>query len=162
MSLGLLGTLEMSKRALDTNRQGIELTGHNLSNVSNPAYARQRLKIQTSDTLPSPIGPTGTGSRVVQIEQLRNQLLDSQVVSESSVTGFLEAKQKALQFWTTDRSPSQHSRRNGRRYRRRRSIRTRRGTFRFLQFFAGAHNESDLDGRSPGYCAQGAESHGQI
>lgn len=98
MSLGLLGTLEMSKRALDTARQGIELTGHNLSNVSNPAYARQRLRIQTSPTLPTPAGPAGTGSQVVGIEQLRSKLLDTQIIFESSVSGRLEAQQRALQF----------------------------------------------------------------
>lgn len=96
--LGLIGTLELAKRGMDTNRQGIELTGHNLSNVSNPAYARQRLKIQTGDTLPSPAGPTGTGAKVVQVEQIRSRLLDAQIVTESSITGFLEAKEKALQF----------------------------------------------------------------
>lgn len=96
--LGLIGTLELSKRGMNTNRQGIELTGHNLSNVSNPAYARQRLKIQTGDTLPGPNGPTGTGSKVTQIEQVRSALLDSQVTTETSVAGFLEAKQKALEF----------------------------------------------------------------
>jgi flagellar hook-associated protein 1 FlgK len=96
--LGLIGTLEMSKRSLDTNRQAIELTGHNLSNVSNPAYARQRLKIQTAGTLPGPNGPTGTGAVVAGIEQIRSKLLDSQIAVETSVTGFLEAKQQALQF----------------------------------------------------------------
>lgn len=96
--LGLIGTLEMSKRALDTNRQGIELTGHNLSNVSNPAYSRQRLKIQTSDTLQSPAGPTGTGAKVVSVEQFRSQLLDGQITTERSLTGRLEAMKKALEF----------------------------------------------------------------
>jgi flagellar hook-associated protein 1 FlgK len=96
--LGLIGTLEMSKRALDTSRQAIELTGHNLSNVSNPAYARQRLKIQTAETLPGPNGPTGTGAVVAGVEQIRSKLLDNQIATETSVTGFLEAKQRALQF----------------------------------------------------------------
>jgi flagellar hook-associated protein 1 FlgK len=88
----------MSRRALDTNQQGIQLTGHNLANISNPAYARQRLKIQTGNTLPSPNGPQGTGSVVSEIEQVRNALLDSQIVSEGSVSGYLAAQQKALEF----------------------------------------------------------------
>lgn len=98
MSLGLIGTLELAKRGLDTNRQGIELTGHNLSNVSNPAYARQRLSIRTADTLPSPQGPVGTGAIVSGIQQLRDRLLDSEIVNETSVTGYLEARKKALEF----------------------------------------------------------------
>lgn len=83
---------------MDANRQGIELIGHNLSNVSNRAYARQRLKIQTGDTLPGPAGPQGTGAKVAGIEQIRSRLLDNQIVTERSVTGFLEAKQRALEF----------------------------------------------------------------
>ncbi len=98
MSLGLIGTLEMSRRSLDASRQSIELTGHNLSNISNPAYARQRLIIRTADTLPDPAGPIGTGAVVQGIEQMRNVLLDNQITAETSVTGFLESKQKALQF----------------------------------------------------------------
>lgn len=98
MPLGLIGTMEVAKRGLDTNRQGIELTGHNLSNVSNPAYARQRLKIQTADALPSPTGPVGTGSKVATIEQVRDRLLDTEIVNETSVSGYLESRKKALEF----------------------------------------------------------------
>ena len=98
MSLGLIGTLELAKRSLDSNMQAIELTGHNLANISNPAYARQRLKLETGDTLPSTTGPVGTGSTVTGIEQVRSKLLDTQITTETSVTGFLEGKQRALEF----------------------------------------------------------------
>lgn len=98
MPLGLIGTMEVAKRGLDTNRQGIELTGHNLSNVSNPAYARQRLKIQTADALPSSTGPVGTGSKVAAIEAVRDRLLDTEIVNETSVSGYLDARKKALEF----------------------------------------------------------------
>ena len=37
----------MGARSLQTQQQGLEVTGHNLANVNNPAYARQRLEIQT-------------------------------------------------------------------------------------------------------------------
>ncbi|MDA1274361.1 MAG: flagellar hook-associated protein FlgK [Verrucomicrobia bacterium] len=98
MPLGLIGSLELAKRSLDTNMRAIELTGHNLANVSNPAYSRQRLKIQTGDTLPDSTGPIGTGSTVSGIEQVRSKLIDTQITTETSVTGFLEGKQKALEF----------------------------------------------------------------
>ena len=98
MSLGLIGTMELAKRAIDTNMQGIELTGHNLANVSNPVYARQRLQLATGDTLPGDNGPVGTGAVVSGIEQVRSKLLDTQITTETSVTGFLEGKQSALEF----------------------------------------------------------------
>jgi flagellar hook-associated protein 1 len=96
--LGLLGTLELARRSLENSRQGVELTGHNLANVNNPAHSRQRLQVQTSETLPGPAGPQGTGAKITGFEQLRNQLLDRQIVNETSVNGYLEAKQKALEF----------------------------------------------------------------
>jgi len=40
---GLTGTISMARTSLLANQRAIELVGHNLANVSNPAYARQRL-----------------------------------------------------------------------------------------------------------------------
>ena len=100
--LGLFGTIDMAKRGMDASRQGIELVGHNLSNVSNPAYARQRLRLETSNTLQSPTGPTGTGAKVAGIEQLRSAILDTQITSERGIMGYLNEKQKTLQFGEID------------------------------------------------------------
>jgi flagellar hook-associated protein 1 FlgK len=96
--LGLFGTLGLATRSLQTQQQGTEVAGHNLANVNNPAYSRQRLSISTSLTLPSPIGPEGTGADAVGITQLRSALLDRQVQSESSIRASLEASQSGLQF----------------------------------------------------------------
>ena len=96
--LGLFGTLNLAKRSLQTQQQGIEVTGHNLANVNNPAYARQRVTIQTSSTVPTQIGPQGNGADVVAIQQLRSALVDRQLQTEVSVTAFLESRQTALQY----------------------------------------------------------------
>jgi len=96
--LGLFGTLNLGARSLQTDQQGVEVAGHNLANVNNSAYARQRLDIQASTPLPTSIGPEGTGADAVGITQLRDTLLDQQIQSETSVTGFLQAQQTALQY----------------------------------------------------------------
>src|SRR5262245_15602800 len=96
--LGLFGTLSMATRALQTQRNGTEVAGHNIANVNTPGYSRQRVAIETSITIPSEIGPEGTGADAVAINQLRDILLDRQIVSETSVRGAFEAKQKALEF----------------------------------------------------------------
>ena len=100
--LGLFGTIDMAKRGMDASRQGIELVGHNLSNVSNPAYSRQRLRLETSNTLQSATGPVGTGAQVAGIEQLRSLILDTQITTERGVMGYLTEKQKSLQFGEID------------------------------------------------------------
>ena len=92
--------LHVSSRALQTQQQGVEVAGQNLANVNNPAYSRQRLDIQTSTPTQSGIGPLGTGVEAVAITQLRNTLLDGQIQGETSITGFLESQQAALQFAT--------------------------------------------------------------
>lgn len=96
--LGLFGTLNLGARSMQTQQQGVEVAGHNLSNVSNPAYARQRLRIESAATVPTAIGPQGTGAESVAIRQIRDTLIDRQLASEISVTGQMEATQQAYQY----------------------------------------------------------------
>jgi flagellar hook-associated protein 1 FlgK len=94
---GLLGTLNLGARSLQTQQQGVAVAGHNLANANNPAYARQVLEIQTSTPLPTSIGSVGTGADAVAITQVRDTLLDQQVQVEASITGSLQSQQTALQ-----------------------------------------------------------------
>ena len=96
--LGLFGTLNLASRSLQTQRNCTEVAGHNIANVNTPGYSRQRVALETSITIPSEIGPEGTGADAVAINQLRDILLDRQLVGETSVRGALESKQKALEF----------------------------------------------------------------
>jgi flagellar hook-associated protein 1 FlgK len=96
--LGLFGTLSMATRSLQTQLNGTEVAGHNLANVNTPGYARQRVAIETSLTVPSELGPQGTGADAIAILQIRDALIDRQIVSETSVRGSYESRQKALQF----------------------------------------------------------------
>ena len=88
----------MARASLQTNQRAIELAGHNLANVSNPAYSRQRLNIQTASGTQSEAGNQGSGVKVTGIEQFRDILLDRQIANEGSVLAYLEEKQKILQF----------------------------------------------------------------
>jgi flagellar hook-associated protein 1 FlgK len=96
--LGLFGALSMANRSLQTQRAGTEVAGHNLANVNTPGYSRQRVDIDTALAIPSEMGPQGTGADAVGIQQIRDALLDRQIVTETSVRGAYEAKQRALQL----------------------------------------------------------------
>lgn len=96
--LGLFGTLNLANRSLQTQRQGTEVAGHNLANVNNPSYARQRVVMRTSLSVPGSIGIMGTGADVVAIQRVRDELTDLQVQRESSVRGSLQSQQEVLQF----------------------------------------------------------------
>lgn len=96
--LGLFGLLNLGSQSLQTQRQGVEITGQNLANVNNPAYARQRVKIETSVSVPTAYGPQGTGAQAVGIVQIRSAMLDRQIQSEVSIRASLESQQLALQY----------------------------------------------------------------
>jgi flagellar hook-associated protein 1 FlgK len=95
--LGLFGTLDLAARSLAAQQEAMAVAGQNMANVNNPAYAREQAVIQTSAPLQTPAGQEGTGADVVSITELRDRLLDNQILSENSVTGSLAAQQSALQ-----------------------------------------------------------------
>ena len=95
--LGLFNTLNMGARAMTAQQVGVEVTGQNLANANNAAYARQRVQLQTSTSTQTGIGMEGTGVEAASIQQIRDQLLDSQIQSESSVGGYWNSEQSALQ-----------------------------------------------------------------
>jgi flagellar hook-associated protein 1 len=95
--LGLFSTLNLGARSLQAQQTAVEVAGQNLANVNNPAYARQRVQIQTSPAIHTSVGPQGTGAQAVAIQQLRDQLVDNQIRNEESVGGYWTAKQNALQ-----------------------------------------------------------------
>ena len=91
-----MGTMEMARNAMQTARQGAEIAGHNLANAANPIYARQRIKIVSSVAIPTDKGPQGSGSEVARLEQIRDYAIDAALVTEKSVTKYLETKQRQL------------------------------------------------------------------
>ncbi len=94
---GLFGALDLGTRSLQTQQLAVEIAGQNLANVNNSAYARQRVNVQTSLTIQTSIGQQGTGAEAVAIEQMRDALLDRQIVGELSVGGFLQSEERALE-----------------------------------------------------------------
>ncbi|MFZ4817997.1 MAG: flagellar hook-associated protein FlgK [Limisphaerales bacterium] len=88
--------MSLGTRALAAQRQGVEVAGHNLANVNNSAYARQRVSIQSTASSDGFTDPVGSGAEVVAIRQIRDQILDGQVIAEGGVSGSLEAQQRAL------------------------------------------------------------------
>jgi len=96
MGLGIIGTMEMARNAMRTARAGAEVSGNNLANAANPAYARQRVKLNSSVTIPTDKGPQGSGAEVARLEQMRDKVLDKTIISEKSITEYLSAKQSFL------------------------------------------------------------------
>ncbi|MFZ5495104.1 MAG: flagellar hook-associated protein FlgK [Verrucomicrobiota bacterium] len=94
---GLFSTLNSSSMALGAHSRAIETSGKNLANVNNPNYARQRVVYGDRGTVETPDGVQSLGLEVLAIRQLRDVLLDRQLMREIGLSGSYEAEQQALQ-----------------------------------------------------------------
>jgi flagellar hook-associated protein 1 FlgK len=91
--------IEMGKRALDAHQQALNVTGHNLSNISTEGYSRQRVEFKAFEPIYLPAlnreetpGQIGQGVVVERIERLRDGLLDKRIVAQASGEGFWKAR----------------------------------------------------------------------
>ncbi|ATC64114.1 flagellar hook-associated protein FlgK [Nibricoccus aquaticus] len=94
---GLFGALSNGIKALNAQSRAIETAGRNLANVNNPNYARQRIVYGDRGTVQTPLGAQSLGLEAKQIEQMRDFLLDRQVVRENSLKSSYETQQAAYQ-----------------------------------------------------------------
>lgn len=94
---GLFGELANGVKALTAASRSIETAGRNLANVNNPNYARQRVIYGDRGSVQTTLGVQSLGVEARQIQQLRDSLLDSQVVRESSLQSSYEAEQSAYE-----------------------------------------------------------------
>jgi flagellar hook-associated protein 1 FlgK len=94
---GLYASINSTVTALSAHSRSIEITGKNLANVNNPDYARQRVIYGDRGTVLTPDGAESMGLEAVGIQQIRESLLDRQVMREISLTSAYEAEQSAYQ-----------------------------------------------------------------
>lgn len=80
-------TLHTGLSGLRAAQTAVDVTSHNIANVSTPGYTRQR--VETAARLPydSPVGQVGTGVQVEQVVRLRDSFLDARV--RSTVSTFM-------------------------------------------------------------------------
>jgi len=95
--LGLFSTLNLASRSLQAQMTGVEVTGQNLANVNTTGYSRQRVHISASPDISTTIGPEGTGATADSIEQVVSNILNSQIQSQNSTSGYWSSQQTALQ-----------------------------------------------------------------
>src|SRR5690606_36504278 len=88
-----------------TSQQGLNLTGHNISNSDTVGYTRQRMVTKSIEPpvntglLRSPTkGQIGGGVDVVAIDQIRDKFLDMQYRRENTSRGEWTARTEALQY----------------------------------------------------------------
>jgi flagellar hook-associated protein 1 FlgK len=87
----------MAARSLQAEMTGVEVAGQNLSNVNTPGYSRQTVQITSSPEVDTPIGPEGTGADATSIQQAVDTILNGQIQSQNSTSGYWNAQQSSLQ-----------------------------------------------------------------
>lgn len=94
---GLFGSLTNGVKALNAQSRAVETAGRNLANVNNTNYARQRVIFGDRGTVITASGPESMGLEAMGVEQLRDRMLDQQVLNEVSRKAALTAAQSGLQ-----------------------------------------------------------------
>ncbi len=94
---GLFGELQRVSQALNAQSQGIATAGRNMANVNNPAYARQRVQLGDVGTVQTTLGPRGLGVQALDLQNIRDSLLDRQVIREGSFASSFAAQYDAFQ-----------------------------------------------------------------
>jgi flagellar hook-associated protein 1 FlgK len=84
---GLFGIVESAKKAINSSRVGMEVTGHNISNVNTPGYTRQRVELSSTDVLASKNGMVNAGVRVSGIKQIRDEFIEGEIRRVTNLVG---------------------------------------------------------------------------
>jgi flagellar hook-associated protein 1 len=82
--MGSVSALRLGTTALLAQQAALEVTGHNIANVSTPGYSRQVVKLEAEIPMRLAEGFVGRGVRVQGIERVANAFLDSQVCEAGS------------------------------------------------------------------------------
>ena len=91
--------IELGKRSIMANTDAITTAGHNISNANTEGYSRQRVQIKEFDPLYKPdleraerAGMIGQGVDVQSINRVRDELLDSRIVSQANAESYWQTR----------------------------------------------------------------------
>ena len=88
ISQNILGSFEVSKRALQSHQAAMNTVAHNLANAATPGYTRQRAEL-------APVAPMN-GVEVAAIRRIRDRYLDFALLAEAQTQGKLAAQESLL------------------------------------------------------------------
>jgi flagellar hook-associated protein 1 len=86
--MGLSSALEIGKRGLIIYQVATEVTGENIANVNTDGYSRQRVILETSPPTTHNGFPLGTGVKISTVERYYDGLLQQQLVTANSASGY--------------------------------------------------------------------------
>ncbi|MDH4247517.1 MAG: flagellar hook-associated protein FlgK [Deltaproteobacteria bacterium] len=93
MSSNLFSQLDLGKRSLMAQQAGMNTAGHNIANVNNENFSRQRVDLDPQHPVRSQFG---AGVDLKSVERLTDKFLTQRVVSEQSKGGGNDVTEKGL------------------------------------------------------------------
>lgn len=91
---GLFGQLDIGKRSLMSQQAGMNVAGHNIANLNNEDFSRQRVEL-------SPEHPGGSrfgmGVKLDRVRRLTDGFLTERLIKEQSRGGMLDIRQQGLE-----------------------------------------------------------------
>ena len=92
-SNSLFSQLDVGKRSLSANQAGMGVAGHNIANINNEDFSRQRLDQQSQHPKYSQYG---TGVNLKGVSRITDKFLNQRLITEQSKDGSLTLRKEAL------------------------------------------------------------------
>ena len=89
---GLIAALNIAKNALLSFQTATQVISHNIANVNNEAYCRQKPIETTLPPSPSPVGPIGTGVKIEMIKRYFDAFLEKNINLKEQIMDFFLLK----------------------------------------------------------------------
>jgi len=93
---GLTSALNIAKNALLTFQTATQVISHNVANVNNPDFSRQKVVETTYPPSPSPVGPIGSGVKIEKILRYFDEFLERNINLKRTLYGMVSAKSQGL------------------------------------------------------------------
>lgn len=93
---GLTGALNIAKNALLVFQTATQVIGHNIANVSNPYYSKQKVIETTYPPSPSPVGSIGSGVKIETIMRYFDAFLEKNINLRKTDYGLFSAEETGL------------------------------------------------------------------
>ncbi len=92
--------LEVARRALQTQQQVLDITGHNIANANTPGYSRQIANLQATPSIGLQVmgrlTSMGTGVTLAEVTRARDVYLDVQWRNQTAKQQYWDSKQNTL------------------------------------------------------------------
>jgi flagellar hook-associated protein 1 FlgK len=93
---GINSILSIARGALATQKNALEVTGHNVANVNTPGYSVQRTILEPNLPVSMDFGVVGTGVKTLEIRRTYSQFLNDQLNEKNSLMFKWDAQKDIL------------------------------------------------------------------